>query len=136
VGFPTAISLRVSTRRTVTAVIVELTAGGVTGLGWIYADGAAVDVVESKLAPALDQCDLDCIGTCWLAMRGSCATTATPVSRHARSAPPTSRSGTGSRERASLRSRSLAAVVLAGLGGVVAVTVKRNRQPPVELSAS
>ena len=52
-----------------TAVIVEVTAGGVSGMGWTYADGAAATVVESKLAPALNGCDLDCVGACWLAMR-------------------------------------------------------------------
>jgi hypothetical protein len=52
-----------------TAVIVELAADGVSGMGWTYADGAAAAIVESKLAPALRGCDLDCIGACWLAMR-------------------------------------------------------------------
>ncbi|HEX4626351.1 MAG TPA: enolase C-terminal domain-like protein [Solirubrobacteraceae bacterium] len=52
-----------------TAVIVEVTAVGVSGLGWTYADGAAAEVVEGKLASALDGCDLDCVGACWLAMR-------------------------------------------------------------------
>jgi L-alanine-DL-glutamate epimerase-like enolase superfamily enzyme len=52
-----------------TAVIVELAADGVSGMGWTYADGAAATVIESKLAPALHGRDLDCVGACWLAMR-------------------------------------------------------------------
>jgi L-alanine-DL-glutamate epimerase-like enolase superfamily enzyme len=50
-------------------VLVEVDAGGVTGLGWTYADGAAAGLVSGKLADALDGLDLDDVPGAWMAMR-------------------------------------------------------------------
>ena len=71
-----------------TAVIVELAADGVSGMGWTYADGAAAAVIESKLAPALHGCDLDCVAPAGWRCAGPCATTATPDWPHARNCAP------------------------------------------------
>jgi L-alanine-DL-glutamate epimerase-like enolase superfamily enzyme len=40
-----------------TIVVVEVSAGGRTGLGYTYCDPAAAAVIESKLAPLLEQAD-------------------------------------------------------------------------------
>ena len=40
-----------------TIVVVEISAGGCTGLGYTYCDASAVPVVESKLAPILEDAD-------------------------------------------------------------------------------
>jgi L-alanine-DL-glutamate epimerase-like enolase superfamily enzyme len=50
-------------------VVVEVDAGGVTGLGWTYADAAAGDVARGKLAQALAVIDADDVGAAWMAMR-------------------------------------------------------------------
>jgi L-rhamnonate dehydratase len=52
-----------------TVVVVEVDAGGVTGLGWTYVDAAAAQVVSGKLAAALDGLDLDQVPATWMAMR-------------------------------------------------------------------
>lgn len=40
-----------------TAVVVEVKAGGSTGIGYTYADPVAADVIAFQLAPLLDSCD-------------------------------------------------------------------------------
>jgi L-alanine-DL-glutamate epimerase-like enolase superfamily enzyme len=52
-----------------TIVLVQLAAGGHTGLGWTYADAAAGAVIEGKLADTVDGLDLDDVPAAWLAMR-------------------------------------------------------------------
>lgn len=52
-----------------TVVVVEVQAGGITGLGWTYADGATAQIIDDKLVDALDGLDLDRVPEAWSAMR-------------------------------------------------------------------
>lgn len=54
-----------------TLVLVEIEAGGVTGLGYSYASAAAVEVVSGVLAPVLDGQDTFDIPKLWLDMVGA-----------------------------------------------------------------
>jgi L-alanine-DL-glutamate epimerase-like enolase superfamily enzyme len=51
-----------------TIVVVELRAGGKTGLGYTYAPAAAGKLVEEKLARVVEGCDAFAIGVAWAAM--------------------------------------------------------------------
>ncbi|RDH75111.1 mandelate racemase [Mycolicibacterium moriokaense] len=55
-----------------TAVTVELTAGGTTGLGWTYSDPAAATLIEGKLAAMLRGHPFADISAAWTAMRAAC----------------------------------------------------------------
>ena len=48
-----------------TIVLVEVTAGGATGIGFTYADRATADVIEDHLAPAIHGLDALSIAHCW-----------------------------------------------------------------------
>jgi L-alanine-DL-glutamate epimerase-like enolase superfamily enzyme len=50
-------------------VLVEVEAGGATGLGWTYAGAGAAAVVEDKLVGALHGLDVDDVPAAWMAMR-------------------------------------------------------------------
>lgn len=51
-------------------LVVEVEAGGVTGLGWSYTAGApARAIVAAVLAPALDGLEADDVPAAWMAMR-------------------------------------------------------------------
>src|SRR4051794_6508711 len=65
-----------------TLVVVEIEAGGCTGLGYSYADAAASEVVRTKLAESLVDQDAFAIAKLWCSMvravrnigwRGICA---------------------------------------------------------------
>jgi len=51
-----------------TIVVVELSAGGATGLGYTYAPAAAGKLIEEKLAEVVEGSDAFAIGTTWAAM--------------------------------------------------------------------
>ena len=46
-------------------VLVEVTAGGKTGLGYSYADTATARLIDHSLAPKVIGCDALAIGACW-----------------------------------------------------------------------
>jgi len=52
-----------------TIVVVEATAGGLTGLGYTYASAAAVRVMAEVLAPVVAGMDAMAVGGAWTAMR-------------------------------------------------------------------
>jgi L-alanine-DL-glutamate epimerase-like enolase superfamily enzyme len=52
-----------------TVVLVEVDAGGVTGLGYTYADAAAAQLVTAKLAGELKGCEAADVPARWLQMR-------------------------------------------------------------------
>lgn len=54
---------------TTVLVLVEVDAGGQTGLGWTYADAAVASLVEGKLAQAVEGLEADDVGAAWAAMR-------------------------------------------------------------------
>src|SRR4051812_47071919 len=71
-----------------TLVLVEIDAGGQTGLGYSYAAVAAADIVRSHLAPAVSGQDAFAIPLLWLGMvrsvrnlgwRGVCASAISAV---------------------------------------------------------
>lgn len=55
-----------------TAVTVQITAGGRTGLGWTYSSPAAAGVVSAHLAPAVHDHHPADIAACWEAMHRAC----------------------------------------------------------------
>ena len=54
-----------------TLVVVEVTAGGVLGLGWTYADAAAAQLVRGTLAKAVAGRDAGSVSGAWNAMRAA-----------------------------------------------------------------
>ncbi|MGR3198828.1 MAG: enolase C-terminal domain-like protein [Paracoccus sp. (in: a-proteobacteria)] len=52
-----------------TLVVVQVTAGGLTGMGYTYADASAAAVVDGVLADSLDGSDAMDVSACWLSMR-------------------------------------------------------------------
>jgi L-alanine-DL-glutamate epimerase-like enolase superfamily enzyme len=52
-----------------TVVVVQVEAGGVTGVGWSYVDGTAAGLIAGKLTRALGGLDLDHVPAAWMAMR-------------------------------------------------------------------
>lgn len=55
-----------------TAVTVEITAGGLTGLGWTYSGTAAATVIRDKLTSLLLGQSPDDIAKLWAGMHGAC----------------------------------------------------------------
>src|SRR3954469_12424051 len=51
-----------------TLVLTEITAGGVTGLGYTYADRSTADLIASTLRPVLEGHDAVATSACWDAM--------------------------------------------------------------------
>ncbi|MEU4247955.1 enolase C-terminal domain-like protein [Amycolatopsis sp. NPDC026612] len=52
-----------------TIVVVHVEGGGVTGLGWTYADAACVPLIEGKLAPVVTGRPLSDVPAAWTAMQ-------------------------------------------------------------------
>lgn len=52
-----------------TLVVVHVEGGGVTGLGWTYADAACVPLIEGKLAPVVTGRPLPDVPAAWTAMQ-------------------------------------------------------------------
>src|SRR5436189_1060228 len=52
-----------------TAIVVEIEAAGQVGLGYTYADASAAQLIESKLAPLIDEHDPMSPPATWLRMR-------------------------------------------------------------------
>ena len=52
-----------------TIVVVHVEGGGVTGLGWTYADAACVPLIEGKLAPVVAGRPLSDVPAAWTAMQ-------------------------------------------------------------------
>jgi L-rhamnonate dehydratase len=50
-------------------VLVEVDAGGTSGLGWTYAGSGAGTVIKATLVDALDDIDVDDVPAAWMAMR-------------------------------------------------------------------
>jgi L-alanine-DL-glutamate epimerase-like enolase superfamily enzyme len=57
--------------RDTTIVIVRVSAGGETGIGYTYADASVAALIESKLAPVLDGRDPAATAACWHAARAA-----------------------------------------------------------------
>jgi L-alanine-DL-glutamate epimerase-like enolase superfamily enzyme len=55
-----------------TAVVVQVRAGDVEGLGWTYSAGAAALLIDEQLSRAVLGQDADDVAKCWSAMRRAC----------------------------------------------------------------
>lgn len=55
-----------------TAVVVQVAAGGLTGLGWTYSTSAAAMIIRDHLAEAVDGQSADNVGASFEAMRRAC----------------------------------------------------------------